>query len=397
MVHTRNIQNLSPEAFYEIGCDWFENLAEDHPEIVAEAQYCAGELVEVTDAEADAIYKATNKLYDMFIEAAEHVIDNNFFTDFGISERMANLIRTTWKEDGDWHLYGRFDLAGGIDGSPIKLIEFNADTATMLFESSVIQWLHLKENGFDDTRQFNSIFECLVENFRKVRELNFVKEPHILFSSLPEFSEDEMTCRLIGMAAKEAGFEIDFEDVDQVTFDKSGIYTTTETLFRTGSQWPFWFKLIPWEWIEKDEPVLFSLLEGLIVSGRAVVLNPPYTLLFQNKMLLKVLWDLFPRHPLLLETSASPLPCKHVKKVIYGREGQNVEIMFGGVTTAKNDGDYADQPSIYQKYVDLPTDGLGRKYQTGSFFAGEAAGIGFRRGGEIINNFSQFLGHILIP
>ena len=36
----------------------------------------------------------------------------------------------------NWHLYGRFDLSGGLDGKPIKLIEFNADTATCIPETA---------------------------------------------------------------------------------------------------------------------------------------------------------------------------------------------------------------------------------------------------------------------
>ncbi|MBD3809710.1 MAG: glutathionylspermidine synthase family protein, partial [Sulfuricurvum sp.] len=37
----------------------------------------------------------------------------------------------------------------------------------------------------------------------------------------------------------------------------------------------------------------------------------------------------------------------------------------------------------------------GNSYQAGVFFAYEACGLGFRRGGKILNNMSKFVGHIL--
>ncbi len=43
------------------------------------------------------------------------------------------MVKQSWENDIHWHLYGRFDLAGGIDGKPIKLIEFNADTPNLSF------------------------------------------------------------------------------------------------------------------------------------------------------------------------------------------------------------------------------------------------------------------------
>jgi glutathionylspermidine synthase len=40
-------------------------------------------------------------------------------------------------------------------------------------------------------------------------------------------------------------------------------------------------------------------------------------------------------------------------------------------------------------------DSEGTYYQAGVFFAGEACGLGFRKGGKIINNTAQFAGHII--
>jgi glutathionylspermidine synthase len=48
--------------------------------------------------------------------------------------------------------------------------------------------------------------------------------------------------------------------------------------------------------------------------------------MFQSKGFMKILWDLYPNHPLLLETSFEPLKGKkHVEKRCFGREGANTK------------------------------------------------------------------------
>jgi glutathionylspermidine synthase len=102
-------------------------------------------LVVISENEANAYYEATNELYDMLTEAGQFVIDNELFHELNIPFNLVELIKESWENDVHWHLYSRFDLAGGIDGKPIKLIEFNADTPTSLFETAIIQWAMLKQ------------------------------------------------------------------------------------------------------------------------------------------------------------------------------------------------------------------------------------------------------------
>ena len=59
-------------------------------------------------------------------------------------ERL-RIPRVAWEAiAASWHaheknLYGRFDLAYRGEGPP-KLLEYNADTPTALFEAAVVQW-----------------------------------------------------------------------------------------------------------------------------------------------------------------------------------------------------------------------------------------------------------------
>lgn len=54
------------------------------------------------------------------------------------------MIKQSFEEEVHWHIYGCFDLAGGLDGKPIKLLEFNADTPTMLYETALINGRYSK-------------------------------------------------------------------------------------------------------------------------------------------------------------------------------------------------------------------------------------------------------------
>ena len=132
-------------------------------------------------------------------------------------------------------------------------------------------------------------------------------------------------------------------------------------------------------------------------NQQAIILNPAYTLLFQSKGMMKILCDLFPDSPYLLKTSFEPLKgIQYVEKRMFGREGANVRIVdASGNTLEANDGPYGNFKPIYQEYVEFPKDSTGNSYQAGVFFAYEACGLGFRRGGKILGNMSKFVGHVL--
>ncbi|OCL90512.1 glutathionylspermidine synthase family protein [Aliarcobacter thereius] len=365
-----------------------------------ESSYISDELVVISEAEAEAYYEAANELYEMFSEAGQYVIDNDLFHELNIPFNLVELVKESWENDVHWHLYSRFDLAGGLDGKAIKLIEFNADTPTSLFETAIIQWAILKQNSLDETSQFNNLYDALIDNFKRIITLNSDIENFeeyynklgwkILFSSISSSSEDINTTKLLQHIASEAGFNTDFEFIENVEFSDDGIFKGDE-LFE------FWFKLIPWEDIAIQENELALILTEIIKEKKAIIFNPAYTLIFQSKAFMKILWDLYPNHPLLLETSYEPLEGKkYVEKRAFGREGANIKIVNSdGSTDIETDGDYDGHKAIYQEYVDFPKDSNGNWYQAGVFYAYEACALGFRRGGKILNNMSKFVGHFI--
>ncbi|WP_345984899.1 glutathionylspermidine synthase family protein [Sulfurimonas sp. HSL-1656] len=391
MVRLDTVSALPNDTLEQLGFTWHTDSDGTH--------YVADELVLVSDAEAEAYYEAANTLYDMYVQAAEYVIENELFFDLGIPFNLVEPIKKSWENDVHWHVYGRFDLAGGIDGAPIKLIEFNADTPTGLYESAVLQWALLKHNGLDEARQFNNIYEALLQNFRRLITLfddpddfeKFYDGWKILFSSVEGNDEEEVTTKLLRQIATDAGFATGFEFLQNVRFDDEGIFDASDTPYE------YWFKLYPWEDIATDEPELAVLLGNIMQHQKAIILNPAYTLLFQSKGMMKILCDLFPDSPYLLQTSFEPLEgTKQVEKRMFGREGANTKIIGSdGSVLHATEGPYGNYRPVYQAYAEFPQDRDGNRYQAGVFFAYEACGLGFRRGGEILDNMSKFVGHVL--
>lgn len=359
--------------------------------------YVTDEMILVSTTEAEAYFQAVNQLYEMYVEAAQYVLDHQLWNEMGIPSNLIPLIEYSWQNENHWHIYGRFDLSGGLDGQPIKLIEFNADTATCIPETAIVQWASLKANGFDEAAQFNTLYESLVNQFRELKHQNRHLTPTLLISTMEGFPEDDTNVQVLGEAASEAGFEVAFEYIEKVEFSATeGIFKQNETDGRF-TRYDFWFKLVPWEYIAWDEPALADILTSLVCANKVVVINPAYTLLFQSKGMLKVLWDLYPNHPLLLAASKEILKDGlSVQKVLFGREGANVNIVSAnGETLAQKTGEYFEQSSIYQAYTEFVKDTAGFSYQAGVFIAGEACGLGFRKGGKIIDNTAQFCGHMI--
>lgn len=385
-----DLKPLDKDALENIGLEWHTD-ADRTP-------YIANEAVEISKAEAEAFYSAGNELYDMFVEAGEFVIKNNLFFELDIPTMLIDSIKQSWENEVHWHIYGRFDFAGGFDGKPIKLLEFNADTPTLLYESALIQWALLKFNKMDADSQFNDIFDAISDNFKRMITLGADLERFdemyegwgVLFSSIRGNAEEERTTRFLMECAKNAGLKTEFAYIDEVIFDENN------GAYYGDCQYEFLFKLLPWEIISIDEPELAVLINKMIANKNTIFLNPAYTLLFQSKRMLKILWDLFPNHPLLLESSFEPLKNKkQVKKVSFGREGANVDILDsnGAILSAKG-GDYGNYKPLYQAFYELNSH-KGALYQPNVFFAYESCGLGIRKGGEIMDNMSKFVSHYL--
>jgi glutathionylspermidine synthase len=359
------------------------------------ANYLPGEAVVLPQHQADTLLEAADELYDLMVGAVPDDLPDAFLRQLAIPENLWSLVRHSWHDDRHWHLYGRFDLAQTPQGP--KLLEFNADTATGIPETAVVQWASLAAAGKEEASQASGLFEALVTQFTEWLNRNEDLEPTLLLTYIGASAEDQTNCEVVAQAATEAGFTTHLCPIDQITIttigEDRGIWA--EVGAEQWQRFSFLFKLIPWEQLAWEEPEVVQDLENLLRTRTVVIANPAYALLFQSKGLLAWLWQHYPNHALLLPASFQHLPGKYVAKPFFGREGQNVEVIAGGESLTRTGGEYASQPLVYQQWADLPADPAGYQYQTGVFWAGGGCAIGYRRDHGIINNTSQFLAHLI--
>ncbi len=117
----------------------------------------------------DDLEDPTAELHALILETVAHVVsDEATLRRLGFPAHSWNWIADSWRRR-DLSLYGRMDLV--YDGqTPAKLLEYNADTPTALYEASVFQWRwmnDLKASGALEASadQFNSIHEKLLDWF----------------------------------------------------------------------------------------------------------------------------------------------------------------------------------------------------------------------------------------
>jgi len=382
MIQTRSIQPLPSRLYAELGWDYFVSEEATH--------YMSQELVLISGKKCRDLAQVSNQAFDAWVEAAQYVLDHGLLDQMGIPDNLHRLIRYTWEKDQHLHLLGRFDIVG--ENQPV-ILEFNADTPTMLPETGILQWLQLKQNGLPERKQFNDVYSALVQQFKRLKELNADKVPAMLFSTLSGYAEDDNNVQFTMEAAAEAGFEVHFCPVEEVIFSEfDGIFAPQEHGDPVAC--PFWYKLIPWEFIGWDEPELAEILTRLVLKDRLIVINPAYSLLLQSKGLLPILHQLNPNAPFILPSFfEQPKAGKWVEKVLMGREGANVRLV-DEYQSGTMIGPYGEQKTVFQAYTPLDQDAAGYYYQAGVFFSYEACGLGFRRSrNKILANDAQFVGH----
>ncbi|WP_294275670.1 glutathionylspermidine synthase family protein [uncultured Chryseobacterium sp.] len=336
-----------------------------------------------TGSEIDVIERATAELWQMCLEAVDHIIAENLWERFNIPQHFRDYIVTSWEEDHP-SVYGRFDF--GFDGKNLKLLEFNADTPTSLYEASVIQWYWLQDM-FPDRDQFNSIHERLIDYWKYLTK--YMNPRHIYFASLTNI-EDVTNVEYMRDCATQAGFETEFIPVQDIGWaeDIEEFISGDQTIME------YIFKLYPYEWILED-----GFSEKLVKNAfRSQWIEPAWKVLLSSKAILPVLWKLYPGHPYLLEAYFDePGDMKdYARKPVYSREGSNVTLYRDKVAFEHNDGGYEKEGFIYQQLFDLP-DFDGNHPVIGSWVIGqEPAGIGIRESVHLItNNQSRFIPHLI--
>lgn len=180
------------------------------------------------------------------------------------------------------------------------------------------------------------------------------------------------------------------------------------------------FKLYPWEYIVNEEfgQAVFKDMEhigehdedGNYIGG-TIWIEAPYKMLWSNKGILAVLWQLFGNDP---EKSQYLIPSwfegeqpvgltDYVRKPLLSREGANVTIFEDGQPLEEHGGIYGDEGYIVQELASPPafSDESGQAFYPvlGVWMIdGEPSGMGVRESTTLVtDNRSFFACHYIQP
>lgn len=336
-------------------------------------------------AQIDQLEEASDELHAMCLQAVEHVVAQDLFARIGLNEQAAALARSSWQRQ-EISLYGRFDLVYDGHGDP-KLLEYNADTPTALYEASIAQWVWLEEL-YPDCDQFNSIHEKLLDAFAALRQRKPLAAA-LYFSCVKEHEEDRVTVDYLRDVAMQAGIDTRFVHIEDIGYNPE----VARFIDLDDLPMQLLFKLYPWEWLLSDEFAAYLREETI------TLIEPAWKMILSTKGILPILWELFPGHKNLLPSFFEPAPLgdRYVKKPLFAREGANVELVDGGARIAATEGSYGREGFIYQALQPLP-EFSGRYPVIGSWIVnGLAAGIGLREDDSpITKNTSRFVPHYFI-
>ena len=352
----------------------------------------------VTDIER--IERATNELHERCLDAVQHVIDRKLYARLGIPPHAVRAIERTW-EEGPPSLYGRFDFAYDGSGTP-KMLEYNADTPTSLFEAAVVQWKWLEE-CYPGRDQFNSLHDRLIATWADLRPalhgFGAPGGPVVHFTHV-EDTEDLVTVTYLRDTAGQAGLPTVGLHVADIGFD----HGLREFVDLESNAITNLFKLYPWEWAAHEEfgPMMLEPVAPLHI------IEPAWKMVLSNKGILPILWELFEGHPnLLAATFDAPTEemanWGYVRKPLLSREGANVTVVRGlsGGADHATSGDYGAEGYVCQALGPIPAyevgDGTVRYPVLGSWIIGqEAGGMGVRESaGYVTDNRSQFVPHLI--
>lgn len=322
------------------------------------------------EAEIDRIEQAVDELHGMCLQLVDETVARGDYQGFGLSATATALVERSWRAR-EPAVYGRMDLAYTGSGEA-KLLEYNADTPTSLFEASVAQWHWLEDTGLLPD-QFNSIHEALLALWPK--SLGDAKQVH--FAGSLEAPEDLRTLDYLRDTCAQAGYDARLLDISDIGWWELGFIDLESMPIRHA------FKLYPWEWM-MAEPFAAHLAQA-----RTRWIEPAWKQLLSNKSLLPALWRRFPGHPNLLQASHDPrdIAGPVVAKPRFGREGEGVVVNERGI-------DFIEEGMVYQAYAPLYRQ-EGRHALLGGWVVGDkAVGLGIREDDSAITrDTSRFVPH----
>jgi glutathionylspermidine synthase len=335
------------------------------------------------------IEKAAQELHALCLHLVDKVArSERDLRRLGIPEHAWGLVAESWRRR-DPSLYGRFDFA--YDGRhPPKLLEYNADTPTSLYEAAVVQWRWLEQLMASgdlpaDADQFTSAHEKLIARFAEICGGEFL---HL--ACMAGASDDAGTLAYLEDCARQAGLRTACLDMSQIG------RTRDRFVDPSGRRIAQMFKLYPWEWMLADD---FGHSPAMATTR---FVEPLWKMILNSKGALALLWETAPHHPNLLECyfegdREAERMRRYARKPLFSREGFDIELRDGGETiSGKRDG-YGAEGYVRQELRLLP-EFDGRYPVIGAWIVGdEPAGMGLREDATpITSDRARFVAHAII-
>lgn len=421
-----------------------------------------GAYYEFTDDEVANLKEASAIIFEMLVAAGDHIVNMEptartaFMRDkMRIPEYAHKAILRTWgDEPACQSVYGRYDFAYMDPFVPPKLYEFNAQTPTCLVEAAWAQYMWLEQTKVGDD-QWNALWDTLIEAWKRNlleignKFLRFdgnsdrAEKPTIYFaySNGETSGEDVMNVTYLADACNEAGYNVRVICVEDIKLGFDGRFYVPKAELCTSinevipehedyatedlEHLDVCFFLYPYEFVWEGNQdwakAMFADMEnvgkfdadGKYVGG-TVWFEAPYKMLWSNKAILPVLWDLFKDDPYKSQylipswfVGDKPKSVRDwVEKPIFAREGASIKIYRNGKLDHETAGDYGSNDRndyIVQELWAPPEfeDHNGQQLHTITgvwMIDGEPAGMGLREDDTLVTtNLGYFVPHIVTP
>lgn len=350
-------------------------------------------------AEIRNLHAGAAEITRMIPEAVEHIIrDHRLLDRLSIPDDLRPYLMTSW-ERRDPGFYGRIDFCFDPSRSPHPAFyEFNADTSACLHEALVVQpdwWTNHGSRFFHPHRLQDlpsfSHWGDVAAAFRKAFRETPLRGGHLTFVSVRDNDERMKGALALQPLAEDAGYATSYANLEDIRFRDGHAFDLAGhealTLFKV-----YW----PWE------KLVHLPFARAMAKDRTRCIEPIWKLLVQNKMLPVILWKLFEGHPNLIpsyfedDTKAGLIGRDFVRKPIFGRDGNNIEIIRGNERVEASGGTYGKASWIRQSIVQLP-EFRGRHPMTGIFVVqGEPVGLLIRESPGLITHCeSPVIPHVI--
>ncbi|WP_342600890.1 glutathionylspermidine synthase family protein [Psychrobacillus sp. FSL H8-0483] len=375
-------------------------------------EYALYDLYEVTEDEVEKIRLATERTGKIYFKIA-HLLRNvpdEILLEMGYPEQTLHFLRLKILEAES--VIARFDFIPYNDS--YKCIEINADTPTFIKELFFVNERICHAFAMENP---NAKMEQLLKDMvrKSVAQSKPSQKAHIVFTAHEQNIEDYYTTLYLMQFIPGAKFtplhQLQIQNGVGL-FDEDG--KQIDVLYR---------QTFPIENVIQDEdeaqnPIGLWLLE-LVEQNLLIIINPPSAFLLQNKAVQAVIWGLHEESnvffsaeehewiseyflPTYLEENPFIEKGLHfVKKPVFGREGNTVEIYDKSGQLIKEDvqKSYNQYIKVYQQYIEQPKvtfqsekgEQVGEMLIGSFLISGKPGAIGLRVGGMITNNLSYYL------